>query len=230
MLVHGTMDNSASFRRVIEQLPHWNVVTYDRRGWGNSRHPRTAPTLADHVNDLLTASEWAGDRPVIAGHSYGGLIALTAAARRLGAFQALVAFEPAVRWLPWWPEEAPWERLVREARADAQAAARNLLTEIVGAPLARLRSSTELAEDGAALLTEMLDSSLDVPTFDPLALPTPAVIAAGERSLPHHIEVARRLSELLPRGCYAEFPNAGHAAHVTHPAHFADAVEQAGSL
>ncbi|WP_067666382.1 alpha/beta fold hydrolase [Nocardia miyunensis] len=225
VFVHGTMDTCVSFRRVAEQLPDRTLFSYDRRGWGASRRPGSRPpSLTDHVDDLAAVVART-DEPILVGHSYGGLIALCAAARTPERVRAVVAFEPPVRWLPWWPPEAPWERLVRESADDPAAAAGALLNEVVGAPVARMRPAAELAADGVALLAEMRDPELNTPMFEPLTLDVPAVVAAGERSLAHHIEVSARLAELLPRGRYLQIPDAGHAAHVRHPAEFAALVD-----
>jgi len=227
IFVHGTMDTCAGFRRVAEHLPDWILLSYDRRGWGDSRRLGTPPPrLTDHVEDL-SAVVARVETPILVGHSYGALIALCAAARAPERVRAVLAFEPPVRWLPWWPPEAPWERLVREHMADPAAAAAALLNEVAGAPVARMRRAAELAADGAALITEMADPGLNTPMFDPLTLNVPTLVAAGEESLAHHIEVSVRLAELLPRGRYTAMAGAGHAAHARHPQEFAALVQEA---
>lgn len=226
VLVHGTMDHCGSFRRAAEHLSNWERVSYDRRGWATSRGLGIA-TLHAHVEDLVELLDSLDGAVVLAGHSLGGLIALSAAACAAPQqISAVVAYEPPVRWLPWWPDEAPWERLVREA-PDAESAARELINEVAGMPIAGRRSVPELQADGAALCAEMTDPLLSMPMFDPLTLGVPAIIAAGQRSLPHHIEVAKRLAELLPRGRYVELAGAGHPAHVSHPRQFSALIEAA---
>ena len=224
--VHGTLDSSNSFRRAAEFLPHWTVIGYDRRGWGSSRDQQRAPVFADQVQDLVTVLTELDDPPVLVGHSYGGSVALTAAADHPEAVRGVVAFEPSLRWLPWWPDEAPWEALVREVADDPTAAARRLLSEVIGPTLAGRQPAETLAAQGRALLAEMLDETLNQPTFDPLVLDVAATIGAGERSLNHHIEVSERLADLLPHGHYVQIPAAGHAAHVTHPEEFAGLVRR----
>lgn len=228
VLVHGTMDQCGSFRRVAEHLSTWDRVSYDRRGWASSRRLGSGASLLDHVDDLLGVLDGLDERAVLAGHSLGGLVALSAAAARPNRIRAVMAYEPPVRWLPWWPAEAPWERLVREA-PDAESAARELINEVAGMPIAGRRPVAELRADGRALCAEMADPMLSTPMFDPLTLDVPAIIAAGQRSLPHHIEVSKRLAELLPRGRFVEIADAGHPAHVSHPRQFSDLIEAARS-
>lgn len=232
VLIHGSMDRSDSFRRVTRHLSEWKLVSYDRRGWGKSR-PLGGPgtTLADHVADAITIL-FKLDRSIIVGHSYGGLIALCAVGRRPDLIRAVVAFEPPVRWLPWWPLEAPWERLVRESAVDGPEAAANALHRaVVGHPrIPYSGGQAELAADGAALLTEITDTTLGEPSFDPSTLGPPVVIAAGSDSLPHHRENSRRLAELVPSGRFIEIRGAGHTAHVSHPDKFAELAEYAAML
>ncbi|MEE6264253.1 MULTISPECIES: alpha/beta fold hydrolase [Streptomyces] len=230
LFVHGTMDHSATFQRVAAHLPRWTVAGYDRRGWGTSRalaDPQTK--LADHVTDLISAAARL-PRPVVAGHSYGALVALTAAARQPQFARAVVLFEPPVCWLPWWPDTAPWEQLVEDASAQGPAAAARALQEaVVGHPTAG-PTDEELEAAGTALIQEMTDPTLNIPTFDPTTVTTPVITASGSRSLTHHRQTARHLANLIPTGHHTSIDGAGHIAHVTHPQDLAALVEQAAAL
>ncbi|MGW2647179.1 alpha/beta fold hydrolase [Streptomyces sp. NPDC001393] len=236
VFVHGSMDRSIGFRRVVDYLPGRPVVGYDRRGWGRSRSLGDSNvSMATHVDDLCAVLAEL-DRPhVVVGHSYGALVALAAAARRPESTAGVVAFEPPVRWLPWWPASDPWEETVSRSAVEGgpEQAARAMLTEILGRTghlvLARAQPA-DLAADGASLLAEMTDPTVSVPFFDPLDFQTPTVVAAGSLSVPHHHEVARRLADLLPQGQFVEIQDARHVAHISHPEQFArliDKLEQA---
>lgn len=236
LFVHGTMDRATSFRRVARDLSGWAALGWDRRGWGGSAAlggPDT--TLDDHVDDLCeiaTRITSESDRPILVGHSYGGLVALIAAARRPDLVRAVVSFEPPVRWLPWWPPEAPWERLARSAPTPA-AAAEAMLRAVLGDDgwgKLHQTSRTKLIQEGPALLTEMNDPTQDTPAFDPLRLEVPVVAAAGTETLPHHLEVTRRVAALVPQGEFVSIDGAGHSAHLTHPREFAGLVGHAARL
>jgi pimeloyl-ACP methyl ester carboxylesterase len=232
LVVHGTMDRCASFRSVARYLPEWTVVGWDRRGWGGSADlGGPATTLDDHVDDLC---ELAADLPVtvVAGHSYGGLVALCAAARRPDLVPAVVAFEPPVRWLPWWPREAPWDQLARTASSPAEAASAMLRSVLGEQAWERLHDSSraKLLAGGPTLLVEMNDPVQDLPAFDPVELAVAVVTGSGERSQPHHIEVSRRLAALVANGEHVRIAGGGHAAHVSHPRDFADLVCRAAAL
>ena len=235
VLVHGSMDQGRGFRRVADLLPDWDVVAYDRRGWGSSRS-LGSPTLRleSHVDDLCAILAGLSTPPVVAGHSYGGLVALSAAARQPSLVCGLVAYEPPVRWLPWWPADDPWAAAVRQAVPEStEQAARALMAKALG-PAGRLRlarqPAEELAADGAALVTEMTDPSVGEPLFDPLTLPVPAVVAAGSASVPHHREVARRLADLLPHGRFASIEGARHDVQASHPGDLAGLIRDMGGV
>lgn len=223
VLVHGTLDHSGSFRAVAGALRDWTVVGYDRRGWAGSRALGDSGDLDRQVRDLLDILATL-DRAVLLGHSYGGLVALCAAAGVPDRVEAVVAYEPPVRWLPWWPAEPPWDRVVLDAEpAMAATALRTAVLAESGLRQFGLPAG-HVAADSAALLAEMRHPSLDEPSFDPADLTMPVVTAAGSRSLPHHVEVAKRLADLVPHGRFTELPMAAHAAHVTHPGEFAALV------
>jgi pimeloyl-ACP methyl ester carboxylesterase len=233
VFVHGTMDRGLAFRRVCEHLAGWERIGYDRRGWGwRTPAARTADRtvlLADHVADLVEILSPL-HRPVVVGHSYGALVALTAAAALPPkSLRVVLAFEPPIRWLPWWPVEAPWEQAVRAAaRSGGQAVAGALIKAVTGLPPQRTgRSAQDLEVDGMTAFAEMSDPTLTVPSFEPTALATPVLVAAGGISLAHHRVVSRRLAELLPHGRFAEIPGSGHLPHLSHPPEFARLIKQA---
>jgi pimeloyl-ACP methyl ester carboxylesterase len=229
VLVHGTMDESGSYRRVMDRLGAWNLVSYDRRGWGRSAKLGPA-SLKAHVEDL-TEILVAHGPAVLAGHSFGGTVALTVAAQRPDLVPAVLAFEPPLPWLPWWPARAPWERTVLDEGRDPQDAAEALMRAVLGdagwtAMPERIRNQRRA--EGPVLVEEMRSLAEDEPSFDPESLACPVIVGAGSASLDHHRLVSRRLADLLPQGVYHELPQAGHPAHVTHPELFAELVVQAG--
>ncbi|HET6560463.1 MAG TPA: alpha/beta fold hydrolase [Marmoricola sp.] len=101
LLVHGLTDCSGGWSQAVE---HWKdtyrVTTLDLRGHGES--PRfTAAQLDEHPGDVMVDDVVAVagrlDRPVLVGHSLGGAVALTVAARHPDLVRALVLEDPAPR-------------------------------------------------------------------------------------------------------------------------------------
>src|ERR1700733_3451959 len=94
VLVHGSLDRGASFTRVRRRLNDLPTLTYDRRGYNGSRDVLPlAQTFDAHVADLLEVIR--GRDAVVVGHSYGGNIAIGAAANPAGGnILAGGAYEP----------------------------------------------------------------------------------------------------------------------------------------
>ncbi|MFY2858382.1 MULTISPECIES: alpha/beta fold hydrolase [Mycobacterium] len=89
LLLHGLCQGSQSWDLVVESLGDrlgqaTRIIRYDHRGHGNSAHApiRSYHTeqLADDLSDVLTAMRVRGEL-TIAGHSLGGMAALTFGAR-----------------------------------------------------------------------------------------------------------------------------------------------------
>ena len=106
--VHGGLDRGSSFTRMSRRLDDFDVVAYDRRGYQRSRALGPG-TLDDHVADLTRVIDWAAPSgPVVVfGHSYGGLVAMTLAARDPGAMGVAVAFESPLPWVLARPAPTP---------------------------------------------------------------------------------------------------------------------------
>ena len=63
VLVHGSLDRSTSFTRVLRRLEDLHTIVYDRRGYHGSRQAvPLATSLDDHVDDLLAVI---GGRPAV---------------------------------------------------------------------------------------------------------------------------------------------------------------------
>src|SRR5262245_36428921 len=102
VFVHGSLDRSNAFVKVIKRLPECRVVRYDRRGYGHSFGSVCEPDVAAQVRDLEGV---VGDRRVVLfGHSIGGVIALAFAQAHPEQVQSVLAYEASMAWRPWWPQ------------------------------------------------------------------------------------------------------------------------------
>jgi len=241
VLVHGSLDRSASFTRVLRRLDDLHTVVYDRRGYHHSRQalPLNA-TLDGHVDDLL---EVIGGRPaVVLGHSYGGDIALRAVLRDGGpsTILSVAAYEPPMPWLAGYRRSAPAAGATPTATGpggphDAGAAAERFFRRMVGdAAWERLPEHTKAARraDGPALEAELRAIRVPDAPFDVSRLTIPATFGRGEHSASRHRYAVAWLLEHTPGAQLVEIPGASHGAHLTHPGGFADlartAVARAG--
>ena len=100
VLIHGlVLDSHASFYLSVAPAlgKQARVLLYDLRGHGRSEQPATGYSMDDMVADLvgiLDACELATEPVVLVGNSFGGQIALRAAARYPARVRALVLIDP----------------------------------------------------------------------------------------------------------------------------------------
>lgn len=223
VIVHGAMDRSSSFGRVVRQLDDLHVIRFDRRGYGRSAG--CAPgRLDDHVDDLLAII---GDRrATVFGHSIGGVIALIAASRHPDRVESVLAYEAPSPWASWWPQPA-----TTPARADEDPAdeAERFMRRAIGDHYwERLpaRTRADRRAEGEALRADI--ASLQGPTpFDATALAVPVLAAAGSDTTWWHQRATRELAEAVPAGEHAVVAGAEHAAHLSHPTATAHLVRRA---
>ena len=232
VLVHGSLDRGASFARVRRRLDDLPTLTYDRRGYRGSRDVQPpAADLADHVEDLLDIIDRRD--AVVVGHSYGGNVALCAAAHaRGGSIRAVAAYEPPQPWL----RERPMADPDRSSAAgpsedgDPGLAAERFFRRMVGdSAWERLTEEERAARraDGPALAAELAAIRIREPLFDVATLRVPVVYGRGRDSLPHHRAAVAWLVEHTPGAELFEIEGARHGAHLTHPDAFATMVRRA---
>jgi pimeloyl-ACP methyl ester carboxylesterase len=224
VLVHGTMDRSSSFAKLRPHLGGFEVVAYDRRGYGHARH-LAAASLDDHIGDLL---EQIGDQPaVVVGHSLGGNLALAAATIRPDLVRSVGAWEAPLAWLPWWPEGSAGTRAVAEGLAPADAG-ELFMRGVAGDDVwERLPEATRQArrEEGAAMLIDVRGVRAG-PPFVADAVRVPVVAGCGGDSKPYHRKSAEWLAGNLADAELFEIAGARHGAHASHPAEFAAFVRR----
>ena len=210
ILVHGAVEWAGTFSQVVDLLGNYDVVAVNRRGHG-MRWAEGVGSLDDHIGDLLGLLD-EGPATVV-GHSIGGLAVIGAALRRPTNLRAVGLYETSLLFAPWWTDEDR-DRMVDEmdvnaASAVARAAERNPKT------VAR----TEMA--WACVHRDVLDGFAT--PFDWRALAVPITLGYGASSESPAVRDVGIMSE-----AYGIEPvvleGAGHRAHVTHPALFADFV------
>lgn len=99
LLVHGISSAGSAWNPIIAQLAaEFSPITIDLRGHGNSSRPSHGYLYDDYVSDLdgvLDALEM--KRPLIVGHSLGGIVALWWASRHPDGAAALVIEDSPLR-------------------------------------------------------------------------------------------------------------------------------------
>jgi pimeloyl-ACP methyl ester carboxylesterase len=230
ILVHGTLDRANSFRRATRRLDDMRVVSYDRRGYQESRSTEPPVGIEGHVEDLLGILHEVGGRPVVVGHSLGGVVAIGAALTEPDRVAAIGAFEPPMRWIPVEGRESTQGSFLTSEDPDAAVEAffRGRVGDAAWDRLEPAAKADRLA-DGPALMAEL--ASLNGPAlFDVTKLEVPVVFGGGGASDQFHKENVAWLASHVPGAQKIEIPEAGHGAHLTHPDAFAGFVRAAVAL
>ena len=96
VLLHGLMGSGATWTPVARALERdFDVVTPDARGHGGSSKPPRGYRYDDLADDVVGLVRGLGlARPVLLGHSMGGMTAAVVASRRAVPLRALVLVDP----------------------------------------------------------------------------------------------------------------------------------------
>ena len=228
VLVHGALDRAKSFLPVVEYLPELRVIEYDRRGYGESLPAGPAAILAQHVDDLLDVM---GEEPTtVVAHSFGCVVAVSAAIQHPGRFQGLGLWEPQVPWMEFWPGSVRRGLEAMAAEADTDALAERVYASMVGDEAWR-RLPEELKAhrraEGMAFQADVVQGLS--PPFRWEDLRVPGLFGVGLESWPFSQEAATRLAESLGAELFT-IAGAGHSAHVSHPQQFAEFVRRSTAL
>ena len=107
--VHGITINAFCFQALADNLAvDHRVFAYDLRGRGDSDKPESGYSIPLHADDLAELINELGlDRPVVVGHSLGGLIALHFATRYPEKLSKLVLVDAGTSLLWRTPAERP---------------------------------------------------------------------------------------------------------------------------
>lgn len=213
IVVDGALSvHSAGGKADLARLlaPHFTVYGYDRRGRGGSGD--TLPYAVDReIDDIDALIDLAGGSAFLYGHSSGGTLALQAAVRLGGRVSKIALYEPPHNDDP--DAEQSWRQYLRqlvqlladERRGDAVA----LFMRFVGTPderVAGMRSAPfwpsmeavapTLAYGHAAIIGERWSAPTDLAA----RVSVPALVMAGDASLPFMPPTAEALSQAMPNG------------------------------
>ena len=100
LMIHGIISDGSFFDEAAKELAgSCSVITYDRRGYGNSEadeegHDYTVASQAEDAAEILR--EYASEKAWIFGNSAGGLIGVELAIRHPELVRGLVLLEPSL--------------------------------------------------------------------------------------------------------------------------------------
>ncbi len=233
VMLHATLSTAGQLARLARALAGTRrVIALDRRGSGGSRLGDPSPVpAAVHVADI----EALLDREGIAaadffGHSFGGVVALEAAARIPGRVRGVVAYEP-----PYGPVGPPavQEGLRRVAAATAAAlrsrgpaGAAEAFMEGVSGPgtWADLpeRSRAFLASEGGGAAVDSALRGLDPDALRGIS--APVTLLAGGASEPFYRPLVDALLARIPGSRLVVLDGLRHPAPITDPVAVAAAI------
>lgn len=216
VLVHGSLATGAEEWQAQAPLvdERYRLLVLDRRGYGNS----PATEGEDFLRDAEDIAEVMGDAAHIVAHSYGGLGAMFAAARRPEATRSLTLLEPPAFTMA--SDDADARDLVDAVRGiwgddvpDDEWLERFL--DAVGTEPASLPS--EILEEAVPLVPLVRRSrpawEREPPVDELAAAPFPKLVVSGGHSAGFDA-ICDALAERID-GSRAEVPGAGHEIQFT---------------
>ena len=242
VLVHGTGCDARTWDSVTPALSKdFTVVTYDRRGYGESKH---SPILDHriHADDLIALIESLNKGKVhVVGWSSGGVVALDVATRRPDLIDRLIVMEAPARGMSnltpgmigmmlnvtrlgkkGKPEEAvtafyEWAAGTKDGSsgfARARDEERAALVAYHAVVLTELQPSKVGSLGGHIQYKGLRDSAVPITWF------------LGGDSIPWYSKLASKAARVAPNITLRVIPNASHIMHREQPEAFVAAVNE----
>ena len=236
VLLHATLSNSAQLgmlaRRLAEQA---HVILIDRRGSGASTMTSPAPVPVErHARDVIEVLDDLGiEGAVLVGHSFGGVVALRAAAAVPERVAGLLVWEPPFLVLADPVVQRGMRSMttaVRRAYADGgpEAAARLFLEGVAGTGAwDRLhpRQRAGIAREGTGVLADVAMEGLTADGLERVGCPT--IVATGGASEPFYRPIADALATRIGSNAVrVDLADLRHTAPITDPDAVADLIRR----
>jgi pimeloyl-ACP methyl ester carboxylesterase len=235
VLIHGSWGDRSIFDELVPHLSAGlRVVTYDRRGHGESTAPPDEGTLHDDIADAAALIENLGIAPAfVAGTSSGANIAVRLAAARPDVVGKVAAHDP-VFWslLDASPDTKALAEGARRSldhvgdllEAGDYAGAAKAFVEGVSGPGAWNLTPPSMKEkfvrNAPTVRGERRDGSWEtVPDLEQVA--APVLLTVGENSPPVCAAIVDALFNQLANSCRETIAGAGHVPQITHPSEYA---------
>lgn len=233
LLLHGLTDNGACWAMLARELAaDYDLVMPDARGHGESSAPETGYSLEDRTADAIALIDALHlDRPVVIGHSMGGLTAAQLAAQAPERIRGAILEDPAFISPENWasPQRLSWKEQHQLTLAMRE-------EELIA------RGRAESPRWHPDVFPTWARSKLEakIAVFDWLQLPhsdfwaisaqiaVPTLLVTGEPVLGAIIsaEVAAALQASNPLLEVAHVPGVGHCIRYEQPHHFASLTRE----
>ena len=227
VMVHGDFgDGFETWGAACAQIGlRYRTIAVDRPGLERVLPSDVRFTVAEEAADLLrVAAEMGVDSYHLAGHSYGGLIALEMAAQDPARIRSLHLIEPPLlALLPEREDVREMAHRVRAIQANHADVGDEATTEAFFAMIGaghvadRLRGTGEwerLCGHASRFVRNEPAGDFSRSVVDRLASDIPVGLYSGGRSHPALRAVTQDLASRLPRARYTDIPTAGHAVQM----------------
>ena len=233
VFIHGFALNLREWDDQVKALsPHYRVVAYDRRGFGQSTG---FPDPSMDPGDLKELLDTLGIRSaVLVGHSAGAGVALRFAIAHGERVNGLVLYPGGVQGFPIEPSEpSPMTGFVaigRQYGLDSMFKFMRALPMFWNPPN---RPDIERRIDAMVATysgRDILEGRRPMGPYPPPAfekvkdLPIPTLFIAGEREWPHTLMVADSMSRWMPNARKVVIPGGAHGVHFAEPGRFNEAL------
>ncbi|CAN5426744.1 alpha/beta hydrolase [soil metagenome] len=217
VLIHGAMDRSASMLMLSRRLDaQYRVLRYDRRGYGHSA-PHPGPfDMAAQVDDLIALLD--GRRAVLVGHSYGGNVAMAAAAQHAALVAGVAIYEAPLPWEQFWPGPTGGSRTDQTPADAAEAFMRRLIGDKRWLALPE-RTRLSRRSEGLALMGELADLRANKP-WDAAQIKVPLVVGVGSRAADRYQGGMAFIADEVAGAQLIHLEGCGHNAPTTAPEQF----------
>jgi pimeloyl-ACP methyl ester carboxylesterase len=219
LLVHGWSCDHTHFAPQAEHFSkRHRVISVDLRGHGASDTPDQEYTMAGFADDLAFLCEQIGvDRPVVVGHSMGGVIAFEMAARHPDIVGAAVAIDAPL--VPPAVLTGMLSGFVEDLKSPAyQDATRGFVNNVLFLPTDDVERKARIADQMAGAHQHVMASAMAcIVSCDTAAsaagCQAPALVINAAAPLPD----LDRLLELCPQIMIGQTVGAGHFNHLEVP-------------
>lgn len=228
VLLHGLMGSGATWTPVARALEQrFDVILPDARGHGGSGAPRLGYRYANLADDVVgLIDNLALPRPILLGHSMGGMTAALVAARLGQRLRGLVLADPTFLTPERQQEVYDSDVAGQHARAVAQGRAA-LVREARARPSGR---STELVELQVDARMKTSSAALDIlrppnPPYDELmsTITVPTLLVVGDTTVVT-FDMASEIGQRNPHVQIVRVHGAGHGLPFDQPEQLARAV------
>jgi 3-oxoadipate enol-lactonase len=226
ILLHGFSLDHRSWEPQMRSLSaRYRVVRYDLRGFGASTVPHGPYRHLDDLHALSHALELR--RPVLVGLSLGANVALAHAIARAGEIGALVLVSPGLpghRWrIPRPPEAAAAFAAEHGVAAGKRFWLEQPLFNSLRAYPDAFREVATMVGDYSGWHWQNVDPQQPGPDIRAglpvLAVPT--LVISGDLDVEGYREIAREISDCVPRADLIRFAQGGHLMNLEQPEEFA---------